>query len=327
MSEEYRLEKISISDEWDNFVSASENGTIFSSSNYLLALNAKPVAYYCYKKQAIKAGIVLIEQDKGDSIIYHDYVIYNGIIFNNPLKEQNNAQINSERFRISTFIAEELAKIYDTVHLTFHPSIVDIRPFLWVNYGTELPRYRISVRYTSYLNIENFHQAENLEDINIYNEASYSRRQEIRYGIKKNVITREEFDSQRFIQLYFKTMKRQEIAVPNKTIEEMKFLITSLFEAKLCRMFVSYTSQEEPGSMAIFAIDNKRAYFLFGGNDPKMRNAHTGTMVLWDAFKFLSKAGVKEIDLEGINSPQRGWFKMSFGGNTIPYFNLTLNGN
>ena len=26
MSEDYRLEKISINDEWDNFVSASENG-------------------------------------------------------------------------------------------------------------------------------------------------------------------------------------------------------------------------------------------------------------------------------------------------------------
>jgi len=324
MGEDYRLEKIQINDEWDNFVSASENGTVFSSSNYLLALNAKPVAYHCYKNETIKAGIILIEQDKGDSIIYHDYVIYNGILFNNPLKEQNNAQINSERFRISTFIAEVLPKIYDTVHLTFHPSIVDIRPFLWVNYGTKLPRYRISVRYTSYLNIENFHQAENLENINIYNEASYSRRQEIRYGIKKNVITREEFDSERFVQLYFKTMNRQEIVISNKTIEEMKFLITSLFEAKLCRMFVSYTSQEEPGSMAIFAIDNKRAYFLFGGNDPKMRNTHTGTMVLWDAFKFLSKAGVKEIDLEGINSPQRGWFKMSFGGNIIPYYQLSF---
>ena len=41
----------------------------------------------------------------------------------------------------------------------------------------------------------------------------------------------------------------------------------------------------------------------------------------------VSFSGVKEVDMEGINSPQRGWFKMSFGGNTIPYFNLTLNGN
>ena len=139
MSEDYRLEKIPVNDEWDNFASASETGTVFSSSNYLLALNARPVAYYCYKKQTIKAGIVLIEQDKGESVLFHDYVIYNGIIFNNPQKEQNNSQINSERFRISSCIAEELPKIYDTVHLTFHPSIVDIRPFLWVNYGTQLP--------------------------------------------------------------------------------------------------------------------------------------------------------------------------------------------
>ena len=62
MGKDYRLEKIPINDEWDNFVSVSENGTVFSLSKYLLALNSKPVAYYCYKKETIKAGIVRIEK-------------------------------------------------------------------------------------------------------------------------------------------------------------------------------------------------------------------------------------------------------------------------
>ena len=54
MSKDYRLEKIPINEEWDNFISASENVTVFSSSKYLLALNAKPVAYHCYKKETVK---------------------------------------------------------------------------------------------------------------------------------------------------------------------------------------------------------------------------------------------------------------------------------
>ena len=51
---------------------------------------------------------------------------------------------------------------------------------------------------------------------------------------------------------------------------------------------------------------------MFGASDPALRNSPTGTAVLWDAFSELAKVGVKKIDLEGVNSPKRGWFKLSF---------------
>lgn len=322
MSQDYKLEKVLINDKWDDFVLAAKDGTVFSLSKYLLSLNARPIAYYCLKNETIKAGLVLIENDKRDSIISHDFVIYSGIIFSNPLKEQNKSKINSEKFRITTFIADQLSKIYHNIQLTLHPSIVDLRPFLWVNYNTKLPKYRLEPRYTSYINIEDIYDAKSIDNISIYKNASYSRRQEIRYGIKKNVTTNVEFDSDKFINFYHKTMERQSIIPNTKTLNEMKDLINSLYENNLGKMFVSYTNDGILGSMAFFAIDNKRAYFLFGANDPKMRSAHTGTMVLWDAFRFLNKEKIKEIDLEGINSPHRGWFKLSFGGNIIPYYHI-----
>ena len=74
--------------------------------------------------------------------------------------------------------------------------------------------------------------------------------------------------------------------------------------------------------MAIYLLDNKRAYYLFGANDPEMRSSHTGTAVLWSAFHILAARGYEEMDLEGINSPHRGWFKLSFGGDIRPYYEL-----
>jgi len=322
MSHEYRLKKVELGNDWDNYVINSENGTVFSYSDFLLSLKTKPTVYYCYKKQEIKAGVVLLETDQGASTCLHNFVIYNGILFTPPIKEQNRHQVNSEQFRITTFIAEQLPVLYNDVFMALHPTIVDIRPYLWVNYGTGLPKYNVSVRYTSYVNIKDFSCAGSLEDISIYNEASYSRRQEIRYGIRKNVATKEEFDCGKFVKFYLKTMKHQDMVVSNKTLEEMGNLITSLYKAQLGKMFVSYTNEGVVGSMTFFAIDNKRAYYLFGANDPEMRNKHTGTMVLWDAFKILSQAGVNEIDLEGINSPYRGWFKLSFGGDIRTYYEM-----
>jgi hypothetical protein len=44
---------------------------------------------------------------------------------------------------------------------------------------------------------------------------------------------------------------------------------------------------------------------------------------LWDAFGELAAAGITQIDLEGVNSPRRGWFKMSFGGELRAYYQIT----
>jgi hypothetical protein len=38
----------------------------------------------------------------------------------------------------------------------------------------------------------------------------------------------------------------------------------------------------------------------------------------------LALEGIAEVDLEGVNSPRRGWFKLSFGGALLPYYELHL---
>ena len=110
-----------------------------------------------------------------------------------------------------------------------------------------------------------------------------------------------------------------------KTPEEMEdgFYETS----ELIQDVMIYTSNGDLGSMAFFAIDHIRAYYLFGANDPGIRDQHTGTAVIWDAFRFLNATGVKEVDLEVVNSPNRGWFKLSFGGELVPYYNLKWTNN
>ncbi len=35
--------------------------------------------------------------------------------------------------------------------------------------------------------------------------------------------------------------------------------------------------------------------------------------------------GVNIIDLEGVNSPNRGFWKLGFGGNLLPYYHISMN--
>ena len=316
------LEKVDDSRLWDAFVQRSPQGTCFSLSCVLSSINTRHAEYFCCKGSEVRAGVCVIETEGGESTKLHDFIIYNGVVFAPPAHRQNMAQIHSERFQFTDFIVNELSERYQEVHMRLAPSIHDIRPFLWYNYGATWPRYAVDVRYTSYVSIEDFQYARQLESISLFNQCSSARRQEIRYAIRQGVVTREEFDAETFVRFYKMTFIRQNIQVDQTHLVLMRSFLCALQEAKIGRMFVSYTKNGDPGSMTFFGTDNKRAYFIFGANHPDYRNAHTGTAALWDAFGALSRSGVPEVDLEGVNSPKRGWFKLSFGGDLRTYYQL-----
>jgi len=322
METEYTFVQALADEKWDKFVEDSSNGTIFSNSVYLKASGVNYKLFYCYKREELRAAVSVIEDIKGESLILDDLIIYNGIMYNKPTNKQNHAQQFSEQFKIQEFIANELAKHYKNIELSLHPSIVDVRAILWVNYGTELPKYQPDIRYTSYIDISDFRTSKKLEDISIYNKASTSRRQQIRYAIKKEYKTKIISDVFLLLEFYKKTMDRQDIDVENEKLQKMQMLVSNLLENNMAKIYASYDEQDELGSIALFGWDNKRAYYIFGANDPAKRDGHSGTNVLWEAFYDLSKMGIDEADLEGINSPHRGWFKLSFGGDIVPYYEI-----
>jgi len=153
MSSQYRLERTTLNSSWDEFVESSPNGTVFSLSEYLKCIDQTHALYYCYKKQEKRAAVAVMEAEDGTSAVFHDYVIYNGVMYAPAANKQNQAQIHSEQFKISECVATELAGIYQNVTMSLHPSIRDIRPFLWYEYGSDLPKYSPDIRYTSHIDI------------------------------------------------------------------------------------------------------------------------------------------------------------------------------
>ena len=64
---------------WDTFVESSLEGTIFSSSAYLNALNRRYELFYILKGSEIRAGISLILSEDGSLCELDDLVIYKEI--------------------------------------------------------------------------------------------------------------------------------------------------------------------------------------------------------------------------------------------------------
>lgn len=322
----YRLEETTADAKWDEFIHKSPVGTIFSLSDYLEAVGHRTRLFWCLRGIERRAAVVINEDEEGRAVL-DDFVIHNGLIFGPRANKQNRSQMISERFEIAVDVAAELSRRYPHLEMALSPQIDDVRPFLWHNYGEDnAPTYTVDVRYTAYADLTGFAEATAPEEIPLFNEVSYARRQEVRKGIKAGLVTTEDMDGAALAAFYDMTMRRQNIETAQDKLDDLCRYTDQLLSKNMARLFVSRTTEGEPAALALFGWDTKRAYYLFGAGDPVHRNTPCGTTVLWDGFTALAKAGHREVDLEGVNSPRRGWFKLSFGAELRTYYQLTKMG-
>ena len=128
-----------------------------------------------------------------------------------------------------------------------------------------------------------------------------------------------------FIQFYDNLLRSQEIEVSDFKLERMKILIDQLIEKKIARYFVTVDKFGRFTYATIFTIHNNKGCYLFGAGDKDKMQRYDGTFCIWEAMKMLSRSGVHIIDLEGVNSPERGRFKLGFGGNLKKYYHVSKN--
>ena len=323
MTKKYTLAPTTLDDVWDRFMQKSPDRSIFLHSQYMKNAGCRMGLYHCYNANELRAIVGLVESPDGSAAILDDLIIYSGICFAPASYGQTPVQVISERFEISTFLAGQLAKQYSSIRFALAPTVSDIRPFLWHNYGHENGRYSVDIRYTSFLDISDFANASCLEDVTAYQLATGARRQQIRYAIRDRISTIQMDDISVLIDFYRKTLARQGELVDDIKIERIANLVKSLLDDDLAIMLASYTADAGLGSIVVFAYDENKAYYLFGASDPAFRSTAIGTAILWSGFQELSMRGLREVDLEGVNSPKRGWFKLSFGGTLNPYYQVS----
>ncbi|SMF75529.1 Acetyltransferase (GNAT) domain-containing protein [Pseudobacteriovorax antillogorgiicola] len=315
-----RLDHAPLDDQWDRLVDNSPNGSIFCKSFYLRSLSTKVGTYYCFKNREIYGLVVVPESDCAKTSKDNEFLIYSGILFRKPSPNQNQSQIYSERLEVAAFVASELDRRYLKVILRLHPSVDDLRAFLWHNYECGR-QYKLDLRYTTYLDISKLRDE---GELSFQSNFSSSRRQEIRKFNRSNLTLDMTPSLDIFSSLFKKTFARQGVDIDPRSISEMVAIVTSLLEMGSCKVFNIYDERENIVSSAIFGLDSKMAYYLYGASDPEFRSTSCGTAVIWSAIKYFSEMGLNTIDLEGVNSPRRGWFKLSFGGVLRPYFEISL---
>ena len=321
----YRVEETTDLERWDKLVDDSKQGTIFSKSIYLNSFGGKYKLLFVFKGNELRAGIPLILSEDEKSVILDDLVIYGGILFLED-KTHKEVRARSERFNITEIIIDYLTNKYSSIELSFSPHFEDLRPFLWHNYhNPENGQFVLDLRYTSYLDISNLKNILNEEQTNNFRNLDTLRQRNIREARRKEATTYiDNHQSSLFIQYYDCLMKSQGISASSEKLRNMKNIINTLAKNKFANIYITKNRDEVIQYMTVFIWDNKRAYYLFGAPNPDSQDRYKGTINFWDSFIDLSSKDIKEVDLEGINSPRRGWFKLSFGGDIRPYYEVRM---
>jgi hypothetical protein len=321
----YSFQRTRLDSDWDQFVERSPHGTIYSSSDFLIATEHRLGLWKCFKKNQPIGLIVTGETQDGSGTCHIPQAVYSGLIAAPHSKDTVSAHAYSESFRFTAAALNHLCKTYKVVTLKTSPFFQDIRPFLWHNYGSDLAKFELDLRYTSFIDLRGGGISIPLTENPIYLRCSKSRRQEIRYSYRDNLRLEQTNSIHTFLELYKKTFLRQKIQVSNDELDTIKRILGALDSSGKLIMWGTYTSENELANLCVFGLDSKRCYYLYGASEPKYRDSAAGTYGLFQSMNNLAEIGYSQIDLEGVNSPKRGHFKLSFGGSLDQYYELSLN--
>ncbi len=318
------LVPVTTDDAWDDLVRRSPQGTLFSERLYLKAAGRDHHLYWVKQGTETKAGIALIVSDDGKSCELDDLVIYGGLLFDLDPKRQM-VKRRHDAFQITEFFIEQVARIYETIDVQLSPEFWDMRPFQWYRYrDQDKYKFSLDLRYTSYFDISTLQDYVGREEESpCFNNMETVRRYSVREARKKMGSIARVDNSDALIDFYRALMDRQGDTQSTAKLSSMKTVIDVLVRAGRGVVYHVLNSMGTVIYSIVYGWDAKRAYYLFGAGHPEISEPWQGTLAHWEAFKDLAqRLNIGEVDLEGVNSPQRGWFKLGFGGDLRPYYRV-----
>ena len=304
--------------EWDALVAASPQGSVFSGNHFLRAL-ASPCTRYVVRTPHGEALAAVAVVENVDTPGMHPapfpFTPYQGILFGKTVAAQPRHKRITTEFRITDFMIRSLIERYGDFSMALSPAFDDLRPFLWHNYHQpDAPHFIIRSRYTAILDLTGFQLDSYLKSIRAV------RRQEFN---KSSAEIAETADVTLFLDLYLKTFERQEITVSAQQQALVRNICTSALTHGYGRLSMA-TTDSGVASMSLFIHDQRCAYYLFGANDPELRNSGASTALMVDNISGMAERGMDRLDFVGVNSPNRGDFKLSFNPELTPYQEVQL---
>jgi hypothetical protein len=302
---------------WDDFVSNSPQGTVFNNTTLLDSIGISYSIYYVKNVNKVVAGICVLETEGGGINKNIPYFQYCGNILYNSNGSNNNI---ARELRYSTFLIENIVSLYGEGYFVNSPNFKDIRPFLWHNYHSiDSDKFSNSVNYTAILNLSN------ITDFSSYiDQIRRSRRREYDKALKNGMSCQKSEDINILDYLHKKTFSRQGIDRSEKSVDYLVKITKAALNTGQGEMFVCFNNNNNPCSAYLYLMDRTTGYSMFGATDPEYRNTGCYTLVTLECIKRCYDQGLKYWDFLGVNSPDRGDYKISFNPDLVPFYSSVI---
>lgn len=304
---------------WDRFVESSPQGSAFSSSRFLAALDAR-----CEFLTVIENGVpvlavpVLLDNDTPHLLPY-PYVQYAGPMFSLSVEQQPSHRRIPLKLGIVEFLLEKMAARWPRISFVLHPGFDDLRAIQWFNYhAPEKGQFAVQLAYTGRISL-----AADAAETDFLERVRTVRRQEFRKAESLGFRFEECRNVDELDRLHELTFSRQGLTRAEEEVRHLRSISQAALEHQFGDCFVARAATGEAASAILFLYDRDNAYYLFGANDPEFRKTGAGSWLMLKAIDHARRAGRKAVDFVGINSPNRGDFKTSFGAQPVPYFVTT----
>ena len=310
-------------DEWDRFVDESVEATPFSKIAWLRAFNTNSpknnfsIGVIRDKAGKISAGMTLLRtvNKLGQPVaIVPGLHPYNSFLFR-PLATTELDRIYRHR-RTCTEALMKFAKqgSFASIRLIHHPDVSDVRPFVWDGWQV-VPAYTFLVDLLKFEEVASFSHANRKQ-----------HRKCVEAGFKLIQHDKVQPHTETILTLLRKTFERQGLD-PNRLdphhggLEAYARYIEQLDKTGMLRYFAAQTADGQTVSARVGVVSaNGTIYDWIAGTDPDFLKQGAAVFLIAEVLMELKRAGFKQFDFGGANTPSIADFKQGFNGELIMGF-------
>tara|TARA_E500000178_G_scaffold356561_2_gene435489 strand:+ start:622 stop:1614 length:993 start_codon:yes stop_codon:yes gene_type:complete len=317
----YLIKEVKPDEEWNFFNNKSRNKSIFCDIDFISLEKNKKNFFSIYKnKECVAKFFLLLTNEK--KIVLPDELIFTPIIYR-KISNQTQSSLITEKNEILGSFAYYILKNFDEAKFCLDYVSNDLRPFEWINFIEGKKLFSIcQVKYTQIINLKNIN-SDKISDMSLFKNFSSRIKQSIKYSEEESLKVIEEYDEDFFVDTLKNTFVRQNLKPDFDIIKRAK-TFKKLRENKKILMFISYDKNKKI-CFSLFGVLKDKAIYLHGGRSKDVKGDNSLAHNLFNSMVFLNKNfSVETLDLEGVNSPQRAFFKAGFGGELKPYYMINF---
>lgn len=286
---------------WDTLVGTSAQGSLFCYSWWLNAIDPEIRILGCFEKGRLVAGIPLYLKRKwGTTLCIMPKLTQTWGVLLEPLSGK---QVNliAREMQLLKAMSGELGKL-PIFFQSFHPSLQNWLPFRWNGFMQ-------TSRVTYVL--------EGLDNIpRIWKGLSHSIRGQI-LKAKRLGLRVEPCDAGLVFEAQANSYHRQGKPCPyNQEYLERLYQAARSHDSAQCFAAIDLDGRVHAANMLVW--DQRRAYFLAGGADPRLRASGASSLIVWELIQF-SAQRTKVFDFEGSNVESIEKFFRAFGARQVMY--------